>query len=169
MHFFTVKKVFRPGIRMQNSVIRIPRHSFEATKRLILNTTTQNCSTIFKTISAFAKSTDLLFLNVFFTVDPGYTKWRGSVLQVGFIHRVDVLCFFSSRPNCDSPTPSHAGECAPPPLLFRGRDTLACGRGGKGSPIRTRGQTLWYSRCMFFVASSQLFLAEHSQGNSFWT
>ncbi len=32
-------------------------------------------------------------------------------------HRVDrVLSFFSSRRNWDSPTPSPAGECAPPPL-----------------------------------------------------
>ncbi len=54
------------------------------------------------------------------------------------------------------PHPSQAGECVPPPLWFRGRDTLACGRGGGGGgggpnsdegtdmgrvPIRTRVQT----------------------------
>jgi hypothetical protein len=36
-------------------------------------------------------------------------------------HRVDrVLSFFSSHWNWDSPTPSHAGECAPPPFGSRG-------------------------------------------------
>ncbi len=36
----------------------------------------------------------------------------------------------------------------PPSRIFasRGRDTLACGRGGGGIPIPTRGHTLWYSR-----------------------
>jgi hypothetical protein len=50
-------------------------------------------------------------------------------------HRVDrVLSFFSSRPNWDSPNPSHAGECVPP-LWFMGGGyyTLAWGRGGPNS------------------------------------
>jgi hypothetical protein len=34
----------------------------------------------------------------------------------------------------------------PPTVSGGGRDTLACGRGGGGVPIRTRGQTLWCSR-----------------------
>jgi hypothetical protein len=51
---------FRPGIRKRNLVILIPDQRFEATKRLFLNITAQNCSTILKTVSAFAKSTDLL-------------------------------------------------------------------------------------------------------------
>jgi hypothetical protein len=37
--------------------------------------------------------------------------------------------------------------------LFLTMGTLACGRGGGGIPILTRGQTLWCSRgmCMYFV------------------
>ncbi len=62
-------------------------------------------------------------------------------------HRVDrVMGFFSCCPNRDSPTPSPAGECVPPPLVRGGGGfTLACGRGGWCVPIPTRGQTLWYS------------------------
>jgi hypothetical protein len=76
-------------------------------------------------------------------------------------HRVDrVLGFFSNRPNCDSPTPSHAGECVPP-LFGSGGDTLACGRAGWewGVPIRTRRQTLWNSRfiCALWVVSITFF------------
>jgi hypothetical protein len=52
---------------------------------------------------------------------------------------------FSSRRNWDSPNPSPAGECAPPPLWFRGEGTLAGERGGGRVPIPTRGHTLWYS------------------------
>ncbi len=38
--------------------------------------------------------------------------------DTGDTHRIDrVLGFFSSRPNWDSPTPSPAGECVPPPLV----------------------------------------------------
>ncbi len=58
-------------------------------------------------------------------------------------HRVDrVLGFFSSRPNLDPPPHPQASAS---PLWFRGRDTLACGRGGGHGevPIR-KGQTLWY-------------------------
>jgi hypothetical protein len=40
-------------------------------------------------------------------------------------HRVDrVLGSFSSRPNWDSPTPSPAGKCAPPPLVPGGTHSL---------------------------------------------
>jgi hypothetical protein len=39
-------------------------------------------------------------------------------------HRVGrVLSFFSSRRNWDSPNPSPAGECAPPPFGSGGRGT----------------------------------------------
>ncbi len=34
--------------------------------------------------------------------------------------------------------------CTPPPFGSGGGDTLACGTGSGGVPIRTRGQTLWY-------------------------
>ncbi len=65
-----------------------------------------------------------------------------------------LLRFFSSRPNWDSPTPTHGGECVPhPPLVlffWGGGSTLACGRGGGGVPIRTKGHTLWYSLCILW-------------------
>ncbi len=63
-------------------------------------------------------------------------------------HRVDrVLSFFSSRPNWDSPTPlTRIRVPVPPPRFGSGGGTFACGRGGGGVPIRTRWQTLWYSR-----------------------
>jgi hypothetical protein len=48
-------------------------------------------------------------------------------------HRVDrVLGFFSSRPNCDSPSPSNAGECVPPLLVPGGTHSLAGELGGSG-------------------------------------
>ncbi len=78
----------------------------------------------------------------------------------GCWHRVDrVQSFFSSRPNWDSPTPSHAGECVvctPFPLVPGG--TLSCGWGGGRGPNRTRGQTLWYSRyiCTLYVVGAGL-------------
>ncbi len=50
-------------------------------------------------------------------------------------YRVDrVQRFFSCRPNWESHTPSHAGECVTPPLVWGGGYTLACGRGGGGGP-----------------------------------
>jgi hypothetical protein len=57
-----------------------------------------------------------------------------------------VLSFFSTCRNRNwvSPTPSPAGERAPPPGSGD-RGTLACGRGGGGVSIPTRGQTLWCS------------------------
>jgi hypothetical protein len=48
-----------------------------------------------------------------------------------------VLSLLSSRPNWDSPNPSHAGECVvctpPPPSGWGGGGgvSLACGRGGE--------------------------------------
>jgi hypothetical protein len=40
------------------------------------------------------------------------------------VDRVDRgLGVFSSRPNRDTPTPSSAGECVPPPPLFQGGHT----------------------------------------------
>jgi len=47
-----------------------------------------------------------------------------------------VLSFFSSRPNWDSPTPSPAGERAPPPFGSGGAGyALACGGGGGAVPF----------------------------------
>ncbi len=45
---------------------------------------------------------------------------------------------------------SHRRVCTPPPPFGSGGgEIFACGRGGGGVPIRTRGQTLWYSRYIF--------------------
>ncbi len=64
-------------------------------------------------------------------------------------HRVDrVLGFFSSLPNWDPPTHSSPGECVPLPLVKGGTHSLA---GEWGVPIRTRGQTLCYSRYEYTV------------------
>jgi hypothetical protein len=61
------------------------------------------------------------------------------------MHRVGrVLSFFSSRRNWDSPTPSAAGEYAPPLGPGKGAHS-ACGRGDGRVPIPTRGHTLWCS------------------------
>ncbi len=57
--------------------------------------------------------------------------------SISLPHRVDrALSFFFSGWNWDSPTPSPAGECAPPLVTGGGRGTLACGRGGGGSQFR---------------------------------
>ncbi len=67
-------------------------------------------------------------------------------VPLGVKHRVGrVLSFFSSRRNWDSPNPTPACECAPPPFGSWGRGTLADERGGERVPIPTRGHTLWYS------------------------
>ncbi len=52
--------------------------------------------------------------------------------------------FLSSRPNW-LPPPLHPQAGVAPPPGSRGGDTLDCGRGGVGEPIRMKGQTLWYS------------------------
>ncbi len=45
------------------------------------------------------------------------------------------------------PAPSPASECCPPPpLWFRGERHTRFRKKGPGEPIRTKGQTLWYSR-----------------------
>ncbi len=50
--------------------------------------------------------------------------------------RQSETVFSSSRPNCDPPPPPpipHLQASVFPPPCFRGRDKLACGRGGGGS------------------------------------
>jgi hypothetical protein len=49
-------------------------------------------------------------------------------------------------PNWDSPTPSPAGECAPPLDPGKGHIRLRGGDGGVPSPNSDEGQTRWYSR-----------------------
>jgi hypothetical protein len=74
-----------------------------------------------------------------------------------FAHGVDrVIGFFSSRPELGQPPPPHPQANTSPPLWFRGTGTLSCGRGWGGVPIRTRRQTLWYSRyiCTLWVRVS---------------
>jgi hypothetical protein len=46
---------------------------------------------------------------------------------------------FSSRRNWDSPSPSPAGECAPPPFSSGGRGTLTAAREGVGESQFQRG------------------------------
>jgi hypothetical protein len=57
-----------------------------------------------------------------------------------------VLGFFFSRMNWDPPPPSPAGECVPPFGSGGGGGAHSLAGEGGGVPIRTRGQTLWYSR-----------------------
>ncbi len=45
---------------------------------------------------------------------------RGQIRGFPPQSRQSALSFFSSRPNWDTPTPSPAGGCLPPPLRFEG-------------------------------------------------
>ncbi len=61
-------------------------------------------------------------------------------------HRVDsALGFLSSRPKIGSPGPSPASECCSFPFGSGGGTHSLAGEGA-GGPIRTKGQTLGYSR-----------------------
>ncbi len=79
----------------------------------------------------------------------------------------DWLCrqsakLFSSRRNWDNPKPSPTGECAPhPPLWLGGRGTLAGERGSGRVPIPTRGHTLWYSICKYFLLDTTVNCFRH--------
>ncbi len=79
-----------------------------------------------------------------------------------------VLSFFSSRWNWDSPNPSPASECTPPPFGSGGRGTLAGERGGGRVPIPKRGHTL----CSLYVCTlccllSLSFFFTHNYGIDF--
>ncbi len=70
---------------------------------------------------------------------PAHTVQRCTYrIQNFHAHRVDrVISFFSSRRNWDSPTPSHAGECVPPPLVQgEGTHSLAGERVGESQFLR---------------------------------
>jgi hypothetical protein len=74
------------------------------------------------------------------------------IFRKGTVHRVGrVLCFFSSRRYWDSPNPSPAGECAPPPLVPGGGAHSLAREGVGRVPIPTRGITLWYSLYSVYV------------------
>jgi hypothetical protein len=75
-----------------------------------------------------------------------------------------VLGFLPSRRNWDPPLP-HPQASVPPPLWFRRRDTLACGRGGGGLPIRTRGQILWYFRYLCTLCWRRLLTGDAATGD----
>ncbi len=72
---------------------------------------------------------------------------RSTISLKDALYRVGrVVSFFSSRRNWDSPNPSPAGECEPPPPFGSGgRGTFAGERRVGRVPIPTRGLTLWYS------------------------
>jgi hypothetical protein len=53
------------------------------------------------------------------------------------------------------PTPLSARECCSSLLWVQEGDTLACGGGGCGDRIPTKGQTLWYS--MYSIIPLQLY------------
>ncbi len=90
-------------------------------------------------------------------------KTLGFHYVYSIFHRVGrVISFFASHPNRDSPNPSPAGECAPPPLLPGGRATLAGDRGGGRVPIPTRGHTLWYST---YICTLLYIPVRHVTGN----
>jgi hypothetical protein len=70
-------------------------------------------------------------------------------------HRVcptEKTSFFSSRPNWDSPTPSHGRGCTSTPFGSGGGHICLRER-GVGVPIRTRGHILWYSRYIYTLWS----------------
>ncbi len=73
---------------------------------------------------------------------PGWAEFSKNI-HAHIVGR--VLSFFSSRCNWDSPNPSPAGECAPPPLVPGGGAHLLTREGGGRVSIQTRGHTLWYS------------------------
>ncbi len=91
--------------------------------------------------------------------------YSGALLDafaLSLYHRVDrVLSFFSSRPNWDSPTPSHASMCVPPPCSGGEHTRLRERVGGGGVPIRTRGQTLLYSGHIRTLCSLPYPMMEH--------
>ncbi len=83
---------------------------------------------------------------------------------------------FSSRRNWDSPTPSPAGECAPPPFCTGGEGHTRWRGGGGRVPIQTRGHTLWcfiytVQYVQYFVKGRESCMGGREEGierNCFW-
>jgi hypothetical protein len=110
-------------------------HSWFA-RRALQSSTQQRSRNIFKSVSTRCKK-----------ITGFLTSGLGGLVGCG--HRVGrVQSFFSSRPNWDSPTPSHAGECVvcTPPFGSRGGHTLLRERGwGGGSNSDEGTDTALYS------------------------
>jgi hypothetical protein len=96
----------------------------------------------------------------FLEVSEGYTVKVAAtphLLLLQLNHRVGkVPSFFSSRRNWDYPNPSPAGECAPPPLWYRGRAHSLASEGG-GDIC-----TLWYS--VYIIILSGLYIHTAATG-----
>ncbi len=97
--------------------------------------------------------------------------WRVGVQQP---HRVDGVLVFSPVAGIGTPRPPHP-QASMPPRPSGGKDTVARGRRSGRAPIRTRGQTLWYSMYfMYFVSNPLLqrrtsrFLKHHSKPTLHW-
>jgi hypothetical protein len=74
-----------------------------------------------------------------------------------------VPCFFSSHPNWDHPH-TRRRACRPP-ILVPGGGTHSLAGEGVGVPIRTRGQTLWFSRpYMYFLDLSKVYTVQSGTG-----
>jgi hypothetical protein len=97
----------------------------------------------------------LLYMYVQYIGVPSFRMYRKTSLETyAYEQRVDrVTGFLSSRPNWVRPNPHkqvnvYSEMCkrvCPPPLCLGGGHTLLREREW-ADPIRTRGQTLWYSR-----------------------
>jgi hypothetical protein len=135
------------------------------------------CVRIRTLVTAFASISQVaLFFACFFSSWP-FVKWpllrlaflskafyfgglsfQTAFYSVGCMPRVDrVPGFFTSRPNWDPPPPHPQASVFPRPFGSGRRNTLACGRGSRGVPIRTSGQALHvvpYS--VYFAAACQL-------------
>ncbi len=68
------------------------------------------------------------------------------ILLLCYFHRVYRVPRLSLQSfELAPPAPSPASKCCPP-LWFQGGGTHSLAGSGRGKPIRTKGQTLWYSR-----------------------
>jgi hypothetical protein len=73
---------------------------------------------------------------------------KASLSGYPFDHR--MLCFFSSRRYWNSPNPSPAGECAPPPPLVPGGGAHSLAREGLGESQFRRGEIHHGTLCLSY-------------------